>query len=290
MPSWDDLRVLLAVHRHGSLLAAGEALGVSTSTAARRIESLERSLGRVLVLRSSGGTRVEPDALGLIALAEDLELGLQALQRDERQGVVSGTLRVSMGEGFVGPTTQMLCQVRRRFPSLIIELVTESRFADLGRREVDLAIRVGKSTSAMIVERYVGKLTFGLYASKSYVDQRLRGTRLSPADFVRHDFVGLDPTTTQREPNHWLVSRGATRFVFRSNSDLARQTATQQGQGICLLPDAVAHQGLGLVRLDAGVEHPSAPVYLAFHRDRRRIPGVRVAIDELTAALKAALG
>ena len=33
-PLWDDLRVLLALHRTRSFLAAGRALGVSTSTAA----------------------------------------------------------------------------------------------------------------------------------------------------------------------------------------------------------------------------------------------------------------
>ena len=57
--TWDDLRVLLALHRHHSFLAAGKALGLSTSTAARRIEALERSLGRPVVQRSSSGTTVE---------------------------------------------------------------------------------------------------------------------------------------------------------------------------------------------------------------------------------------
>ncbi|HEY6881259.1 MAG TPA: LysR family transcriptional regulator, partial [Polyangiales bacterium] len=42
---WDDLRVLLALHRHRSLLAAGKALGISTSTAARRIDALQAALG-----------------------------------------------------------------------------------------------------------------------------------------------------------------------------------------------------------------------------------------------------
>ena len=45
--TWDDLRVLLALHRHQSLLAAGAALGLSTSTVARRIEALEQSLSLI---------------------------------------------------------------------------------------------------------------------------------------------------------------------------------------------------------------------------------------------------
>ena len=73
-PSWDDLRVLLAVHRHRSFLAAGRALGISTSTTSRRIEALEQALDRPLVHRSSAGTSLEPEALELVNLAEQLEL------------------------------------------------------------------------------------------------------------------------------------------------------------------------------------------------------------------------
>ena len=117
-PIWDDLRVLLALHRHGSLLAAGRALGVSTSTAARRIEALEKALGRPLVHRSSAGTSVEPEALELIRLAEQLELGLLAVRRDEGDEAMAGTVRLSLSDGFLRPVTQVLATLRRLHPAL----------------------------------------------------------------------------------------------------------------------------------------------------------------------------
>jgi DNA-binding transcriptional LysR family regulator len=80
--SWDDLRVLLALHRHGSFLRAGRALGISVSTASRRIDALESALGRVVVRRGSTGTSMEPDAIELVGLAEQLENGLSAVRRD----------------------------------------------------------------------------------------------------------------------------------------------------------------------------------------------------------------
>ena len=87
-PTWDDLRVLLALHRHRSFLAAGKALGVSTSTAARRIEALEAALGRPLVHRSSGGTSVEPGALELVTLAEQLERRPEEVIRHAVKGML----------------------------------------------------------------------------------------------------------------------------------------------------------------------------------------------------------
>ncbi|HEX4457309.1 MAG TPA: LysR family transcriptional regulator, partial [Polyangia bacterium] len=63
---FDDLRLLLVLQRQGSFLAAGRALRLSTSTVARRVEALERAIGRPLVVRTSSGTALEPDAVGLV--------------------------------------------------------------------------------------------------------------------------------------------------------------------------------------------------------------------------------
>lgn len=107
-PTWDDLRVLLAVHRHRSFLAAGRALGLSTSTTGRRIDALEESLGRKLVKRTSAGSEVDPEALRLVQLAEELEHGLESVRRDSQTSNLAGTVRISIGQGFVKPITQVL--------------------------------------------------------------------------------------------------------------------------------------------------------------------------------------
>lgn len=285
-PAWDDLRVLLALHRHRSFLAAGRALGVSTSTAARRIEALEAALGRPLVHRSTGGTAVEPAALELVALAEQLELGLRAVKRDEGEDAIRGTVRVSMGEGFVGPVTQVLSELRRKHPSLWLEVVAETRHVDLARREADVAIRKGKSSSPAVVERAVGRIAFGLYAAQSYIERRLRTARLSIKDFGRHDFVAHEGALAKLPQTQWLVAHGATRFVFRSNSDHALLEAAAQGQGLCMLPDPAARAVQAVIRVDVDADLPSAPVYLAYHRELRNVPRVRLVIDTLTAALR----
>jgi DNA-binding transcriptional LysR family regulator len=183
----------------------------------------------------------------------------------------------------------VLSEVRRKHPSIFVEMVAETRLADLARREADVAIRNGKSSSPVVAERPVGRLRFGLYASQSYVERRLRGGRLLVEDFPRHDFVGLDGAHAKLATNQWLMSRGATRFVFRSNSDFARQEAAEQGQGICMLADAAVRSVPGLVRLDVDAELPAPTLYLAFHPARGKVPRVRLVIEALAAALRDAL-
>ena len=281
--------MLLALHRHRSFLAAGKELGISTSTAARRIDALEATLGRPLVHRSRSGTMVEPDALELVALAEQLELGLQAIRRDERRGAaaMSGTVRLSMGEGFVRPLVGFLSELRRKHPGLDFEVISESRFADLARREADIAIRKSKSSSPTLIERSVGRLELGLYAAQSYIDRRLRGAQLSASDFARHDFIGHDGPLQKTAQAQWLSARGATRFAFRSNSDYAIEEAALQGQGICILAKAQARASSTLVELDhQGPAIPALPVYLVFHRELRNIPRFRLVTQALESALR----
>ena len=50
METWDDLRILLAVHRSGTLSAAARELGVNQSTVSRRVARLTKvfSMSRIL--------------------------------------------------------------------------------------------------------------------------------------------------------------------------------------------------------------------------------------------------
>lgn len=290
--TWDDLRVLLALHRHRSFLAAGRALGSSTSTAARRIQALESALGRTLVHRSSSGTSVEPDALELVSLAEQIEHGLAAVRRDESTpgSSLAGSVRVSVGDGFVRSMTQVLCEVRRRHPEIHVELVSESRLSNLARREADLGIRTAHSPSSVLVDRSLGALQLGLFASQTYVERRLRGARLHDGDYARHDFIGFEGAQRKLPQEQWLVNRGAIRFPFRSNSDVALLDATQRGQGIAMLAEPAARDLEGLVQIEVDGNPPRIPVFLAFHRELRKVPRIRAVIGAIESAFRARLG
>ena len=70
MLDWNDLRHFLAVARTGSTLAAGKALGVSQTTAARRVAALESGLGLALFERRPAGYRLTPAGESLVERAE----------------------------------------------------------------------------------------------------------------------------------------------------------------------------------------------------------------------------
>lgn len=287
-PLWDDLRVLLAVHRGKSLLAAGKALGVATSTITRRIEAFERALGRSLVHRGNSGSVVDSDALSLIKLAEQMELGLDALRRAPDAERISGTVRVSASEGFVRPLAHVLARIHAKHPELVLEVVAESRLADLVRNEADIGIRIKRTSSPTLIEKPMGSLRIGVFGARSYIESRLPIARLPREIAGHHDWVGLDHTLERLPHEQWMRAYGATRFVLRSTSPAAVEEAVVAGMGLGIVGEARAAE-LGLIRVETDTRPPSADIFIAFHRDARKTPRVRVVVREIEAELRRAL-
>lgn len=271
--SWDDLRVLLAVQRAGSLLGAGKALGLSTATTGRRLDALEAAVGQRLVNRGRTGTTLEPAALRLVRLAEDLEHGLAAERRDRRP---AGTLKVSVPDGAVQAVAEALLAFRREHPDIDIELIGENRVCDLSKREADIGLRLGPTPSKVLIEKRVAVATFGIYASPDYVARYLPSCRLEPREVGRHPFIGLDLRWRHLPHEQWMTSLGATRFPFRSSSIGAVLEAVRQGVGLAALVEQDARNA-GFKRIEVATRGPTQPFYLVYHRELRKVPHVRAA-------------
>jgi DNA-binding transcriptional LysR family regulator len=278
IPSWDDLRVLLAVHRQCSLLSAGKTLGLSTSTTSRRIDALEDALGRKLVNRSRAGTLLEPDALHLIRLAEDMEYGLDVERRDA--GSTAGTVKVSVPEGSVREVAQALLAFRRQHPDTDIELLGENRLSDIAKREADIGVRLSRATSSVLIEKRIATLRFGIYASREYVRRHVPSCRLRKEEVSRHAFIGLESRWRGLPHEQWMTALGATRFPFRSSSVLAIVEAVRQGVGMAALVEQ-AGRDAGLVRIDVHLAGPTQPVYLVYHRELRNVARIKAVVAAL---------
>jgi DNA-binding transcriptional LysR family regulator len=255
---------------------------------ARRIAELEADLGRPLVHRTTQGASLEPEALPYVALAEQLERGLSATRRDAPE---AGVVRVSVGEGFARSAARVLADFQRANPLIHIELSADSRLADLTRREADLGVRTIRSGSKALIEKRIGVLRLGLFASRAYVERRLGSPTLARADFERHDFIGHEGALKRLPHEQWLQAHGAHRFPFRSSSDEALLEVACRGQGLALLARAQAGALSELVELKLeGCEPPPAfDIYLALHREVRKVPRVRAVAHALELGVRAGL-
>jgi DNA-binding transcriptional LysR family regulator len=280
--SWDDIRVLLAIRRAGSLLGAGRLLSQSTSTIGRRVDALELSTGQKLVHRTQSGTELSADALRLVHLAEGFEQGLLALRRDT--SAVARTIRVSVPSGLVTTIARPLIALQRASPSYHIELIGEDQVVDVSKREADVALRLFKSSSNVLVEKHVANLRFSLYASVEYA-HRISGRRLQPTEAAAHAFVGLDPRWKNLPHEQWMASLGASRFTFRASAMPAVVEAVRQGLGLSALLDDDAIRA-GLIGIATDTAGPTQPLYLVYHRDLRKAPHLRSTVSAIEDYLR----
>lgn len=276
--SWDDLRVLLAIHRSGSMLVAGKTLGLSTSTTARRLDALELAVGQKLVYRSQTGTLLKPEALRMIRLAEVLEHGLDAMRRD--QTTLAGKLRVSVPEGLAQTLARALLAFQQSHPGIDLELIGESRMADVAEREADIAIRLVRSRSNTSIEKRLTSFGFRLFAAGQYVRARLPRRSLGAEDAPNHCFIGLEERWKNLPHEQWLLSLGAKRFVFRSSSMEAIAEAVRQGAGMAAFIEDDPRTA-GLISIRTHIAGPSQSCFLVYHRDLRDVPHVRAAISAI---------
>jgi DNA-binding transcriptional LysR family regulator len=272
---WDDLRVLLALSRAGSLAGAAKALKVDPTTVGRRLAALEASMGARLARRTPEGVSLTPDGEIAIAVAQQMEEAAQGLKR-RLETDTSGVVRLTCTEAFMQHLFRFLPELQRAHPGLRVEYISENASLDLARGEADLALRFYRPTGGGIVVKKAGTVGWSLYGSDAYVARK--GT-VQLGDLRRHELVCFDEALGNVPGALWLAehARDAT-VVFRGNGPRSLCEAVAAGLGIAVVPCFVAADNPLLRRLTPAVLTVSE-AWTAVHEDLRSAPRVRAVLD-----------
>jgi DNA-binding transcriptional LysR family regulator len=287
MIDWDDLRVLLAIHRSGSLAAAGASLGINPTTVGRRLASLEERAETRLFDRTPGGYALTAAGRDILPRAERMEAEALAAEReiagaDQRvAGVVRVTVTEMLATRFVVPH---LPRLAARHPGLTLDLWCTNAIVSLARREADIALRLARPREPDVIGRELAAIELALYASAGYLEAR--GRPADPeASLAGHDVLGFAATPPFGIENAWFDPRVAgARVVLRSDSVSSIYAATVAGLGIALLPRAVAESDRRLARLATATSPAPRIIWQAVHRDLRGSARVR-AVTEFFAEI-----
>jgi DNA-binding transcriptional LysR family regulator len=288
MFEWDDARHFLAIHRKGSLSAAARQLGVNQSTVGRRLLTLEEKLGTKLFIRTRDGYRVAPAGERLLPHAERMEDEATAIAREITGQVtsLSGTVRVTAADLFgariIAP---LLVSFHERYPDIDLELDADNQRRSLGKREADIAVRIGKSHENGLAVRKVGQFGSAVYASKRYLERRGRPRE---ADWAKHDFIGYAEPLLRMDQSRWIEERaGNGSVVLRTNNTLAQVAAAVGGLGIAVIPCYAGDAEPELVRLVPSSRCVRDPIWLVVHEDMRQSARIRAISDYLAEGVRA---
>lgn len=291
------LQYLVKVADTLSFSRAAKAFGVPASSISRRITDLEAELGVELLHRTTRTVRLtEVGALYL----EQVRAGIAQLNDAEElvgqhSSTPSGTLRISAmpsyGQLLLMPALQDFCE---RYPDIVLDVHLSDALVELGRDQIDIAIRGGRQPQDRVVARKLDPNRFILAASPQYLAQM--GTPRTLDDLVGHRAL------MYRGPNAVIKWQGLDDDGWR---ELPMAPAFISNDGASLIAMACRHRGLVLlsewglrgylrsgelvqVTLDQPVSvgrGGESGIYLLYLQTRYRIPKVKVAVEFLIERL-----
>jgi DNA-binding transcriptional LysR family regulator len=265
-PSWDDIRIFLAVVAHGSMNGAARALGQSQPTIGRRIRAIEEALGVALFQRGPNSLDLTKAGRAVLETASPMAEAARAVPRvaaayapDPKAPVrVTATMTVSM---FL---SRHAVEIAKATSPTEIAYIPTRRRLDLAAGEADIALRMKSlPDSDELVARRIARIGFAVYAASEDIT-----TVIVPPD---------DPDLSRQAE---LISRYAkgNAIAARIGDMPIRYQATKAGLGAAVLPCWLGDSDSDLIRVVEPPDEMIEDLFLVIHRrERSRANVVHVA-------------
>jgi DNA-binding transcriptional LysR family regulator len=279
---WDELRIVLAVARAGSLPAAAKLLRVSHPTVFRQSKDLETKLGAQLFERDRDGYRLTAAGREALAVAERVELEIERLELSVsgKDAKLEGQIRIATVDTLMsGPLPAVLRSFVGRMPGVTLDVLTSVSMANLLKREADVAIRAGGTPPDQLVGRRLCRIAVAIYqasdappVSESLVrDQHW----LSPGAALEH-----------LASAQWIRSMGLqSRVRLRADSLLTLADAAAAGLGVAILPCYLAEPDARLRRIGGPLDELGGELWFLTHPELRKVARIAALSRHLGAEI-----
>ena len=264
---WNDLRIFLAVARHGGLSRAVRQIGTSAPTLGRHVARLESSMGLSLFKRQPDGYALTPDGRIFLSMAEDVERNVVSIER-WRAGR-SSTQRVSIAAGHWTSLflARALPQLAQGVPDTPIDILTGMSTLNLSRREATLGLRNQRPEQSGLAGRRLVTVAFAVYANDTLINQ------VAASEFP--DFVSIVPWIVFRPDGPktpsaiWLDQTVLNDPAYTCSSAEAVLSSSLAGAGFCVLPCFIGDATEGLMRASTPIRSLSHEQWLVRHDEDR---------------------
>lgn len=277
MEDWDEYRLILALHRAGTLRGAAATLGLTHTTVSRRLESLQKKRGCVFE-RKVGGYCATSLGDALIDVAEAIESLALKGQRHQTasESSISGPVRVSLPE-VVAQYLLLddLFEIANLYPNIDLKIETSYRLINLDKNEADIVVRGADQPPDHLVGRRLFPNRVTYFADRTYLEE-------TPADQLRW----IAPTSDGHWPS-WLQNSPFPSVPVAVFIDdiTARHRALVKGLGLgrgaCFMADPEPN----IARLTDDEPIPQQEFWVLTHPDLKRIPRIRVVMDHIIEAM-----
>ena len=282
-PNWDDLRIFGAIATSGSLTGAAAQLRLSQPTVGRRLQALEECLGAALLERTPRGMQLTAKGQALLPLVQQMERAGDAIDR-AAPGLADmplGTVRITAGPWNSRFMARRLPELQAALPGIEIELHNEMAFANLARREADIAVRNRRPNEGSVAMRRLPDPTYAVFGARSYLERS--PAALTEERYRECTWIGFDETYSSSASLIWIRDKIGRWPHVRCSQSTTIYDALVGGAGLAVIPCYAGAEEPSLVRLTPPLDLPSQGLWMVVHEDLRHQPRVRLVADNLAA-------
>lgn len=236
----------------GSISAAAEEMGMSSSLASRNIASLEKELGTHLLQRTTRSLQVTEAGALAVKWARSSVEGYAAMVDEMRalQGKPAGLVRIACTEFLaLSIVADVLVDFAARYPEIKVSVLATDKVVQLNEGQFDVAIHVGPAPDSNLAVREIRAVNTRLCASPRYLEAH--GTPVHPADLLQHRCLA-HATYEQRnwffKKDGEIVSQPIEPVVLTTNTSMLRELAVK-GTGIARISRRMLKDDLDAGRL-----------------------------------------
>lgn len=282
---WNDISLLLAICREGTVSGAARKLGVSHSTVSRRVDAIEKKWGVRLFERLANGYVMTEAGKLVLASAENIENEVFALSHNllGQDSELRGPIRIALPDPLTSNFFMAhLSAFQKKYPDIQLHIHVANIFQNLTQREADIAIRGTRAPPENSVGRFLCGIATTVYGSREYLLDKQKPNFESLTWLVPDDDLANLPI------RHWLASHYPKAHIgMYCNSMRAIAEAVKQDMGVAALPCFLADDDPHLQRLLPPITALYSELWLLMHPALRQTARIRAFVDFMCDALKA---
>jgi DNA-binding transcriptional LysR family regulator len=208
--------------------------------------------------------------------------GLISESKDRPKGPLKITTTVAFGSIWLTPRIREFLDL---YPEIQVSLVVDDSELDLSMREADVAIRMSPPRQPDLIQRHLVSVQVHIYASSEYIQKH--GMPQRPEDMEEHRIIVYGEDARPPVPGvNWLLEVGVKpgldrRPILTVNNTYGMLRAIMSGLGLAALPDFVANEHSGLVRVLPEVSGPPNEAYFVYPEELRTSKRISVFRDFL---------
>lgn len=292
------LQTLVAIVESGSLSAAAVTLGTTQPTVSRRLQQLERALGRGLLNRSTHRLALSEDGERCYLRAKEILAGWSAFAADFAGGAgePEGLLRVVVPHAFGQQLLLgVLSEYLRRYPKVSVEWSLRDAPPDFIADGVDCAVLVGEASDPLNVAVRLADVPRIVVAAPSLLAGR--SAKPEVRELSKLPWLSFDPHYHKDIELRCLKTGESLRLSikprFSTDNLFALREAARRGLGAAVVSSWVAAEDLAdktLTRLAPDWAAPSLPLHVLYPYARFYPAKLTRFVETLRELVGAALG